>query len=61
MTNAVTFLVDEQEQMLKVLIYGKVFGEGNMWDFNFRNDAQELLMALGIEVVEEEYDYEGEQ
>ncbi len=58
MTKTVKFLIDEECEMLQVLIDGKVFGEGNFWDFNFQNDAQELLQACGINVQEGEYSYD---
>lgn len=60
MTKSITFRVDNDCEMLEVLIDGKVWREGNFWDFDFVQDVPALLDKLGIVNDEEDYTYDEE-
>jgi len=55
---AVHFLRDKDCDMLKVIINGKVWREGNYWDFDFQSDVPDMLDAMGTENYEQDYTYE---
>lgn len=58
---SVLFRKDESCEMLEVYVDGKLWREGNYWDFNFaEGDVLDLLDKLGIENSEETYSYEDE-
>ena len=62
MTNkSVLFRKDEDCEMLEVYVDGKLWRQGNYWDFDFERDVHYLLDKLGIENSEETYSYEDEE
>lgn len=59
---SVLFRKDESCEMLEVYVDGKLWREGNYWDFNFaEGDVLDLLDKLAIENSEETYSYEDEE
>ena len=57
----VTLRTDENSEMAQLYINDKLWREGNFWDFNFIQDIPFLLSKLGIDCVEEDYEYFDEE
>jgi hypothetical protein len=57
----VKFRTDYDSEMVEVYINDKLWRDGNLWDFDFVRDAQELLEKIGVEVETEDYSYDTDE
>ena len=61
MTKSVLLKTDDGSEMAELYINGKLWREGNFWDFNLIEDLPSILEKLGIECTEEDYKWGEEE
>jgi hypothetical protein len=61
MTKSVLLKTDDSSEMAELYINGKLWREGNFWDFNLIEDLPSILEKLGIDCEEENYEYGEEE
>lgn len=54
----VTIRRDDNSEMMEIWVNGERVFEGNFWDFSLDQTLPSVLEAAGVDVVEEDYDYE---
>jgi hypothetical protein len=61
MTKSVLLKTDDGSEMAELYINGKLWREGNFWDFSLIEDLPSILEKLGIECTEEDYKWGEEE
>lgn len=61
MKKSVLLRTDENSEILELYIDGKLWREGNFWDFNLIEDLPDILGKLGVDYDEETYEYGDEE
>jgi len=61
MTKSVLLKTDDGSEMAELYINGKLWREGNFWDFSLIEDLPSILEKLGIDCEEENYEYGEEE